>query len=370
MSFFASLPPSISPSQRRNELARHDEHKKKRVTIQLDEDELLEEEAAAAEVVEIERHELEPMEEDNDDVQSMTTDRNTRNDVGTVGVLEHDNPLDESQFVAMRNKYFKSDRKPPCLLPIEAWKVRILECIETNQVTIIQGPTGCGKTTQVPQMIMDYCAERGESFNIICTQPRRIAAKSIAQRVCNENNWLLGEICDYQIGLDREYVASNTRLLFCTVGVLVQKLISQQSITHYTHILLDEVHERGEDTDLLMMIIKKFIMSFSFKAKIILMSATFDIDKLMKYFTLPIFDHQGQVKNNMIPSKIEIHEKPVELEKFYLDTLNVLLRENEQKGYKELKPIECLRDEPAISCDLYELVARLVNQLDNLDSKE
>ena len=71
--------------------------------------------------------------------------------------------------------------------------------IESNQVTIIQGSTGSGKTTQVPQYILDHYAEKGEYCNIIVTQPRRIAAMSIAKRVCHERGWPLGSLCGYQV---------------------------------------------------------------------------------------------------------------------------------------------------------------------------
>lgn len=64
---------------------------------------------------------------------------------------------------------------------------------------VIQGPTGCGKTTQVPQYILDYCRESNTYCNIIVTQPRRIAAISVAKRVCVERGWALGTICGYQV---------------------------------------------------------------------------------------------------------------------------------------------------------------------------
>jgi len=71
--------------------------------------------------------------------------------------------------------------------------------VESQQVTVIEGETGCGKTTQVPQYILDYYAAQGRYCNIIVTQPRRIAAISIARRVCAERRWQLGHICGYQV---------------------------------------------------------------------------------------------------------------------------------------------------------------------------
>lgn len=71
--------------------------------------------------------------------------------------------------------------------------------MHVNEVLIIQGPTGCGKTTQVPQFILDDCRSRNQLCNIIVTQPRRIAAISVAHRVCEERNWGLGTVCGYQV---------------------------------------------------------------------------------------------------------------------------------------------------------------------------
>lgn len=71
--------------------------------------------------------------------------------------------------------------------------------IEVNSVLLIQGPTGCGKTTQVPQYILDQCKERREYCNIVVTQPRKIATISVARRVCEERHWVLGKVCGYQV---------------------------------------------------------------------------------------------------------------------------------------------------------------------------
>jgi len=71
--------------------------------------------------------------------------------------------------------------------------------VESQQVTVIEGETGCGKTTQVPQYILDHYAAQGRYCNIVVTQPRRIAAISIARRVCAERHWQLGRICGYQV---------------------------------------------------------------------------------------------------------------------------------------------------------------------------
>lgn len=125
-------------------------------------------------------------------------------------------------------------------LPITEKRQTILDTINHNPVTIIQGATGSGKTTQVPQYILDQCAKENRHCNIICTQPRRIATTSIAKFICKERNWQLGNLVGYQIQLDKK-ISEDTRLAFCTTGVLLQRLVNQKNLNEYTHVILDEV---------------------------------------------------------------------------------------------------------------------------------
>lgn len=125
-------------------------------------------------------------------------------------------------------------------LPITEKRQTILDTINYHPVTIIQGETGSGKTTQVPQYILDQCAREKRHCNIICTQPRRIATTSIAKFICKERNWQLGNLVGYQIQLDKK-TTEDTRLTFCTTGVLLQKLVNKRNLNDYTHVILDEV---------------------------------------------------------------------------------------------------------------------------------
>ena len=121
--------------------------------------------------------------------------------VGTYRQIEEMEVIVEDESASeLINRYFNAQPRRQ-VLPISDYEDRIIKAVNACRVVIIEGATGCGKTTQVPQFIADDCAARGVPFNIVVTQPRRIAAKSIAARVADERNWSLGTIIGYQIGL-------------------------------------------------------------------------------------------------------------------------------------------------------------------------
>ena len=134
---------------------------------------------------------------------------------------------------------FDADGNPPGL-PIAQFRDDVVRTIEANQITIIQGSTGSGKSTQVPQYILNHYAAEKKYCSIICTQPRRIAAVTLAKFVAQSRGWPLGSLVGYQIGLDRT-ASEDTRLLFVTTQVLLRKLISVKNMNMYTHIVIDEV---------------------------------------------------------------------------------------------------------------------------------
>ncbi|XP_055332772.1 probable ATP-dependent RNA helicase spindle-E [Paramacrobiotus metropolitanus] len=168
-------------------------------------------------------------------------------------------------------------------LPIYTRKDEVLRYLCSRRVVVICGPTGTGKTTQVPLMVLDECAATNKPCNIIVTQPRRIAATSIARRVCFERGWTLGQLVGYHVGLDRQTTQS-TRLTYCTTGVFLEKIISMKNLNMYTHVFLDEVHERDQDTDLALMLVRQMMRENSPNVQAILMSATLEVQKMSEYF--------------------------------------------------------------------------------------
>lgn len=182
---------------------------------------------------------------------------------------------------------------------LPAWGLMndILNTIQQSQVVVISGETGCGKSTQVPQYILDdwlvnYPTD-SKHVEIVCTQPRRISAISVAQRVADERCAKLGNTVGYQIRLESK-VSVYTRLTFCTTGILLRRLESEPTLPQVTHIIVDEVHERSEQSDFLLLILKE-ILPFRPDLKVILMSATLNADLFSDYFgDVPVLSIPGR----------------------------------------------------------------------------
>ena len=173
-------------------------------------------------------------------------------------------------------------------LPMWQFKDQALAAIEQNQVTIICGETGCGKSTQMPSYILEQELSHGRECKIYCTEPRRISAITLAQRVSEE----LGEmrkdlgtnrsLVGYAIRLESQ-VTNSTRLVYATTGIVLRMLESNDSLAAITHIIIDEVHERSIETDFLLIILRNLIIKRP-SLKVILMSATVDAARFQRYF--------------------------------------------------------------------------------------
>uniref|UniRef100_A0A3B4B280 Putative ATP-dependent RNA helicase DHX57 n=1 Tax=Periophthalmus magnuspinnatus TaxID=409849 RepID=A0A3B4B280_9GOBI len=182
------------------------------------------------------------------------------------------------------SRRFRSILEQRSNLPAWQEKDTILAQLEGCQVLVVSGMTGCGKTTQIPQFILD-ASLRGPAdqvANIICTQPRRISAISVAQRVAQERAESLGKSVGYQIRLE-SVRSSSTRLLYCTTGVLLRRLEGEADLKGVTHVIVDEVHERTEESDFLLLVLKDLIVQRP-DLKIILMSATLNASLFSEYF--------------------------------------------------------------------------------------
>lgn len=168
-------------------------------------------------------------------------------------------------------------------LPIFAMREDILKAIHQNPVVIIRGNTGCGKTTQIAQYIIEdfIAARQGAYCNIYVTQPRRISAISVAERVAKERCESLGESIGYSVRFESILPRPYGAVLFCTVGVLLRKL--ESGLRGISHIIVDEIHERDVNTDFLLIILRDLILTYP-DLRIILMSATIDTTLFCNYF--------------------------------------------------------------------------------------
>ncbi|XP_008631970.2 PREDICTED: ATP-dependent RNA helicase DHX36, partial [Corvus brachyrhynchos] len=172
-------------------------------------------------------------------------------------------------------------------LPSYGMREELVKLINNNRVTVISGETGCGKTTQVTQFILDDHIERGlgSTCRIVCTQPRRISAISVAERVAAERAESCGNgrSTGYQIRLQSRLPRKQGSILYCTTGIVLQWLQSDKHLSSISHVVLDEIHERNLQSDVLMSIIKD-LLNVRQDLKVILMSATLNAEKFSEYF--------------------------------------------------------------------------------------
>ncbi|KAK9538545.1 hypothetical protein VZT92_003708 [Zoarces viviparus] len=171
-------------------------------------------------------------------------------------------------------------------LPVDAHRQRVISEVQSSRVVVIAGETGCGKTTRIPRFLLEESVRAGEgaTCNVVVTQPRRISAVSVAQRVAHEMGPALKSSVGYQVRLEsRPPERSGGALLFLTVGVLLRKLQSNPSLKGISHVVVDEVHERDVNTDLLLALLRSSLKENP-DLRVVLMSATGDKQRLSEYF--------------------------------------------------------------------------------------
>lgn len=169
---------------------------------------------------------------------------------------------------------------------LPAWEARkeFLKLIKKNQVVVLVGETGSGKTTQLPQFLLEagYHISGEENRCIACTQPRRVAAMSVAQRVADELDVKLGTFVGYSIRFE-DNTSEQTILKFMTDGMLLREAMTDPLLERYSVCILDEAHERTLATDVLFGLLKEVIKQRP-ELKLVVMSATLDAEKMQQYF--------------------------------------------------------------------------------------
>lgn len=244
-------------------------------------------------------------------LQASTTSRRTRNNIGNGDMMaprvfrdvmpeviiksrskELQQQLGKSEGVVDKISASRNE------LPMVQHGESVLQLIKENQYSIVVGATGSGKTTQVPQILLEDYIRRGNgtNCNIICTQPRQIAAISVASRVAEERRESLKETVGYQVRFDAQVAESPGSINYCTTGIFLKQLQSgaDDVFSALSHIIVDEVHERDMDIDFLLILLKQItatrIRNNKTTPHIVLMSATLDVQRFGDYFATQLED--------------------------------------------------------------------------------
>ncbi|KAF2873611.1 DEAD/DEAH box helicase-like protein [Massariosphaeria phaeospora] len=258
---------------------------------------------------------------------------------------------------------------------LPAWRLRerIVRTVNMSQVVIISGETGSGKSTQSVQFVLDDLIQRqlGSAANIICTQPRRISALGLADRVSDERCSQVGDEIGYAIRGESKQKPGVTKITFVTTGVLLRRLQTSggssddvvAALADVSHVVVDEVHERSLDTDFLLVLLRDILRRRK-DLKVILMSATLDADVFEAYF------------NDVGPvGRVEIEGRTYPVQDFYMDDIVRFTGFGNDKA----EEMDAASDDKSFSANMrgigfginYDLIAENVHYIDHhLGEKE
>jgi len=193
------------------------------------------------------------------------------------------------QVERLRNTALRLEYDPE--LPIIAHRQQVLDALQAHQVIILCGATGSGKSTQLPKL----CVEAGRGlFGVIGhTQPRRIAARALANRLAQEMQTTVGAAVGYQVRFT-DRTSLNTRVKLMTDGILLRELEADRDLRQYDTLIIDEAHERSLNIDMLLGVLRELLKRRA-DLKLIITSATIDPDKFSKFFNnAPVIEVSGR----------------------------------------------------------------------------
>ncbi|KAF9186489.1 hypothetical protein BGZ50_002421 [Haplosporangium sp. Z 11] len=220
-------------------------------------------------------------------------------------ILEKEEETKERQAEELLERITELERKEMSIkqvresLPMFQYRGELLQAIQDHQVLIIVGETGSGKTTQLPQYLYEAGYTKG-GMKIGCTQPRRVAAMSVAARVAEEMGVKLGYEVGYSIRFE-DCTSEKTVVKYMTDGMLLREFMSEPDLAGYSCLIIDEAHERTLHTDILFGLVKD-IARLRTDLRVLISSATMDAEKFSEYFDdAPILNVPGR------PYPVEVH---------------------------------------------------------------
>ena len=215
-------------------------------------------------------------------------------------------------------------------LPVSAYKENIINLLLENRIIVAVGETGSGKTTQIPQYLLDSekfqaLFENKRGLRIAITQPRRVAAVAMARRVSDERGTRLGDIVGYCIRFEDQSSAT-TRLRYMTDGCLLRECLGDPDLANYDVVILDEAHERSMHTDVLFALMKRAVQNRSGQLRMLVTSATLDTGAFSQYFDCPVLEVPGR------SFAVDLHYHPVSKTQRVEAAVNVALNLHVREG--------------------------------------
>ncbi|KAL1919541.1 uncharacterized protein VTP21DRAFT_2234 [Calcarisporiella thermophila] len=237
-----------------------------------------------------------------EDAYDFVFDKDQQIEFILTDTLEHLKDDKNEQFIKQideAERKFLSIQEVRKSLPIYAYRQPLLDALEDHQVLIIVGETGSGKTTQIPQYLYEAGFTKGGK-KIGCTQPRRVAAMSVASRVAEEMGVKLGFEVGYAIRFE-DCTSEHTIVKYMTDGMLLREFLTEPDLGGYSALIIDEAHERTLHTDIVLGLVKD-IARYRKDLKLLISSATMNAQKFSEYFdNAPIFNIPGR------PYPVQIH---------------------------------------------------------------
>ncbi len=210
-------------------------------------------------------------------------------------------------------------------LPIDSVIPDVLKHVKGKRALVIVAPPGAGKTTRVPPAVLRNGLLAAEHPNLVLLQPRRVAARAVAQRMAQENGWEVGREVGYVVRFEKK-IGRETRLRVMTEGVLTRQIVEDPFLTGIGAVILDEFHERSIHTDLAVAMLKEIRATVRPDLMLIVMSATLDAEPVAKFLgDCPIVQSEGRLY------PVAISHRPAQ-HKELPGTIADLVRESDQQG--------------------------------------